>query len=862
MDLIGSIETKNGNIRGITLNYQEVDLFSIIETAKSREEAAQRVGKYLTDLFEARKRKDLKRLPLEARIGQVLKENESVDDKTRSQMVDFIVAHALEIRSNWDSKENLDEYMVSQGQKPEFSDAILRLKKHFEYQHHGILTFLVDKEGKTIDPDKASIEDIDIEKTFQKVEALHEYVTGKLPNGENRFNSLTLDSQGKFGTVAGFTKTEAEKDAKPEDYNLSSLRNGYNFAKKHGMDIRVNALVFYNDFPGRLVGDSKEAYETALVNYGRAVASVVTEYEEQGVSTYVDMFNELVDYYEPFNERRDAWQSKLSLEDLCRIATTIKSFMPNADFGYNDWNYENGMKREAICRVLDQIVAYQNEHPEEGRILDHIGMQFHTSINDIEGTKASLEEMKKYGVPLYVTELDIGRRLDGIDYEGAIQKYRVGDTAELDAIKKYEQKLQNEMMRILREAVEDGTLSGITAWSISDELCCDLAEGKEASIIGMSYEDGKFTYFGKDVDTVIEMTEQEMKLIEESRKRYKIKEAESINRNPVQDFSYHNHTSRCGHAQENTSIEEYILHAIKGGMKTIAFTDHMPIPGNFNKASKSRMEMAEIDSYLDEIAFFRKKYAGIIDVQAGFEVEYSQREKHGAMNNGVNHYKDLRQRCEERGLPCKLILGQHFMVEESGRVVNVGRQKDGGQMKLDALKRYTNDLMNAMEQRMPDIIAHPDIFMQGRNEFGPAEEMMARLICKAARKTGTTLEINFGRMAQKYDPSKPISEQKIDYPSAGFWKIVAEETEKGAKLDPPEMLKVIFGKDAHAPKMLSETRDYMVAKEIIGADTLSRLYFVKDDLKTQDTEMLAKLGIRKLDDGPSTAKSEIDDEQK
>ena len=824
MDLIGSIENKNGNVRGITLNYQEVDLFSIIETSKSREEATERVGRYLGDLLEARKRNDLRRLPLDARINQILEENESVDDKTRSQMVDFIVSHALEIRSKWGSKESLDEFMIENGKTTEISDAILRLKKHFEYQHHGILTFLVDKDGKTINPDKANFEDVDIEKSYQKVEALYEYVTGKLPNGENRFNSLTLDSQGKFGTVAGFTKTKGERDATPEDYNLTPLRNGYDFAARHGMDIRVNALVFYNDFPGRLVGESKEAYEIALVNYGRAVASVATEYEGKGVNTYVDMFNELVDYYEPFSERRDAWQSKLSIEDLCKIATTIKSFMPNADFGYNDWNFENGMKREAICRILDKMVAYENEHPEEGRFLEHIGMQFHTSINDIEGTKASLEEMKKYGVPLYVTELDISRRLDGIDYEGAIQKYRVGDTAELDAIRKYEQKLQNEMMRVLRDAVQDGTLSGITAWSISDELCCDMAEGKDASVVGMSFEDGKFTYFGKDVDTVIEMTDQEMKLIEENRKRYREKEASSINKSPIQDFSYHNHTSRCGHAQPNTSIEEYIKNAIKGGLKTIAFTDHMPIPGNFNRESKSRMEMAEIDSYLDEIKFFREKYAGIIDVQAGFEVEYSQREKHGAMNDGKNHYKDLRQRCEERGIPCKLVLGQHFMVEESGRVIKVGRNKEGGQMKIEALKRYTNDLMNAMEQRMPDIIAHPDIFMQGRNEFGRAEELMAILICKAARKTGTVLEINFGRMAQKYDPSKPISEQNIEYPCPGFWKIVADETEKGMEKNPPEILKVVFGKDSHAPSMLSETRDYMLAKEIIGAETLSKLY--------------------------------------
>lgn len=853
MDLMESIKTQ-GNVRGITLNSLEVDLFNIIETAKSKEDAIEKVNEKLRELFLASKRRDLNRLPLERRVKKLVDENDNVDVKKKKEVSDFIIAHALEIKKCWDSKESLEKYFESCGKDASYVDVILDIKKYFIYQPQGILTFLVDKDGNAVDSRTSNGENIDAVKTYQKVEALYEYITGKLPNGENRFNELTLDSQGKFGTVVGFIDNENEADAKPEDYNLVPLTNGYEFALRHGMDVRVNTLVFYDDFPGRLVGASKETYQIALTNYGKAVASVVSDYEQKGVKTYVDMFNELVDYYEPFSERTDTWNSKLSIEELCSIATRIKRYMPNADFCYNDWNFENGMKRESICRVLDKIVEYEKAHPEEGKILDHIGMQFHTSINDIEGTKAAIEEMKKYGRPLYITELDISKGLNGIDYTGAIQKYKVGDTAELDAIRKYEQKLQNEMMRILRDAIQDGSIQGITAWSISDELCCDMAEGKEASIIGMSFEDGKFTYFGKDVDTVIEMTPEEMNLINKNRERYKQIKQNSINRSPVQDFSYHNHTSRCGHAQPKTSIEEYIEHAIKGGIKTIAFTDHMPIPGDFNKDPNSRMDMAEIDSYLDEIKFFRDKYAGIIDVQAGFEVEYSQREKMGAKNDGINHYKDLRRRCEEKGLPCKIVLGQHFVVDEKGVVTTVGRQKDGTQLSITALTRYSNDLMYAMQQGIPDIVAHPDIFMQGRNEFGNVEEFMTRMICKAARKTGTPLEINFGRMAQKYDPSKPISEQHIDYPSADFWKIVADETEIGAKMDPPEMLKVVFGKDSHAPAMLLETKDYMIAKEIIGEDTLSKLYFVKDDLRTQDTEMLKKLGIRKLDEGPSGVK--------
>lgn len=565
------------------------------------------------------------------------------------------------------------------------------------------------------------------------------------------------------------------------------------------------------------------------------------------------MFNELVDYYEPFSERTDTWNSKLSIEDLCRIATIIKSDMPNANFCYNDWNYENGMKRNAICSVLDKIIAYENAHPEEGKILDHIGMQFHTSINDVEGVRQALEDMKKYGIPLQITELDIAKKLDGVDYEGAIQKYKVGDKAEYLAIKKYEQKLQNEIMKVMSEAMQDGTLEGLTIWSISDELSCDMADGKEASVVGMSYGKDGFSYFGKDIDQVIEMTDTEMYLINQSRERFKQKEIEQRVKNPVQDFSYHNHTSRCGHAQPLTSIEEYIKQAIKGGIKKLAFTDHMPIPGDFNKIPNSRMDMAEIDSYLKEIKFFREKYAGQIDIEAGFEMEFSQREKMGAKNNGVNHYEDLKRRCEEMGLPYKMIIGQHFVVDEKGRTNKIGRQNDGTQLNIDNLRRYVNDLMFAMHKGIPDIIAHPDIFMQGRNEFGEAEAFMTRLICKAAIETGTVLEINFGGMYQKYNPNKPIEEQHFEYPSRRFWEIVAEETEKAPQ---DKTLKVVFGKDSHYPSQLAETRDYQVVRKIIGDETLSRLYFVKDDLKTRDTEILDRLGIRKLDEGPSAERKE------
>ena len=52
MDLIGSLTDVN-NVRGITLNSQQIDLFNIIEQAQSREDAVQKVYEYLDGILQA-----------------------------------------------------------------------------------------------------------------------------------------------------------------------------------------------------------------------------------------------------------------------------------------------------------------------------------------------------------------------------------------------------------------------------------------------------------------------------------------------------------------------------------------------------------------------------------------------------------------------------------------------------------------------------------------------------------------------------------------------------------------------------------------------------------------------------------------
>lgn len=836
MDLIGSLSDSN-SVRGITLNSQNIDLFNIIEQAQSHEEAVQKVYEYLDGILQANrmsKEMNSQGLNTAQKIKRVVDEK-ATSVPNKDEFLKFLLGNAMQIRANWDTRESLEKLFEGKEVDSTYIDTILDIKKYFAYQTHGILTFLVDKDGQTIDPESEKIE-IDKDKTYQKAMALYEYIVGNLENGENRFDRLTLDGQGKFGTVAGIMRTENEAQAEPQDYNLAPLIQGYEFAKVHNMDIRINALVFFKDFPDRLIGEDADAYRTALENYGRAIASVANEYKQKGVPTTIDMFNEFVDYNAPFSERTNNWMSKLSIEDLCRIALTLKQEMPDVDFGYNDWNFENPEKRKTIFEVIRKIQEFERQN--NCKIIDHIGTQCHTSINDIEGLRKSIEELQQFGLPIDITELDISKGLDSVDYESATPE-------ELRAIRKYEQKLQNDMMKMMSEFVRDGKVRGITSWSITDELCCDFCDGKQASVTGMSYDSQTgFTFSGKDMDEEIEMTLKEMQLIQEHISRIRESKHEEVNQNPTQDFCFHTHTQRCGHGAKDTGDEEWVEHAIKGGIKKLAFTDHIPLPDGMNHKANSRMDIAEVKSYLTSIHYLQEKYKGQIEIESGFEFEYSDRD--------LAHLQELKSKTD------KMVLGQHFVIDENGKEYGITRGNAGEQISDEVLDLYAKSIISAMDEGLPDIIAHPDLFMQARDSFGAKEEEITRAICRKAIKKGIPLEINFGKIASKVGSKIPLEELKkrIPYPSPEFWKIVAEETRIARENG--QNLCVIYGKDAHFPEQLSTEKDYEIAITIIGEQTLEQLHIITEhkELETQ-TKKHAKstqdLGKETLEEQKDTA---------
>lgn len=279
----------------------------------------------------------------------------------------------------------------------------------------------------------------------------------------------------------------------------------------------------------------------------------------------------------------------------------------------------------------------------------------------------------------------------------------------------------------------------------------------------------------------------------------------------MQKFNYHTHTYRCGHADLNLKDEEYVEEFIKFGFKKIAFTDHCLEKNENDKRPNIRMKYSEREEYLSSIKKLKEKYVDKIEIESGYEVEYLPGEEANLM--------ELKEETD------KLILGQHFIYDDNRnlKIFTVDEFSD------DDLIRYAKHIEKAIELGIPDIIAHPDIYMLSRNDFGETEQKVANMICSVAEKYQIPLEINLCKIFNKtyYENKKinnePIEEQRkklvnVAYPSRGFWQVATNYN-----------IKVLYGVDAHFKQQIQLCKELMqLANEIIGEETIQKLNFIEE----------------------------------
>lgn len=265
----------------------------------------------------------------------------------------------------------------------------------------------------------------------------------------------------------------------------------------------------------------------------------------------------------------------------------------------------------------------------------------------------------------------------------------------------------------------------------------------------------------------------------------------------MQNFNYHTHTNRCGHADDNMQDEDFVIELINKGFKKIAFTDHAPDKEGIDKRTNMRMNPSEKENYLNSIKSLKEKYKDKIEIETGFEVEYLPEQE--------NNLFELKNEVD------KIVLGQHFIYSSDNKSLKIFRHHN---FTDEDLIKYAKYIETAMKKGIPDIVVHPDLYMLARDTFGKTEEEVAHIICKSAEKYNIPLEINLTEGFLYLSKIK----NKVSYPAKKFWEIASLYN-----------IKVLYGIDAHFKEQIriyEETLEFI--NNLIGKDVIEKLNFIEN----------------------------------
>lgn len=238
--------------------------------------------------------------------------------------------------------------------------------------------------------------------------------------------------------------------------------------------------------------------------------------------------------------------------------------------------------------------------------------------------------------------------------------------------------------------------------------------------------------------------------------------------------NYHNHTTLCGHA--DGSMDEYVLAAIKNGIKEFGFSDHAPLPDHLRAGISMLPEEAEL--YISDVLKAKEKYSGSIDVKLGFEVDFPRFDTFDH-----SYLSDPR---------IDFIIGSVHYMDDWGfdHPAQVHRFND---RPIDEIYIEFYRLVESLvDSHFCDIIGHFDLI----KKFGHRpEQNMAPVIRRIAKKmaqSGIAAEINTSGL---YKPVKEI------YPSDSIIQIFFEEN-----------VPVTMGSDSHSAEDVCRGYDIAISK--------------------------------------------------
>ena len=231
----------------------------------------------------------------------------------------------------------------------------------------------------------------------------------------------------------------------------------------------------------------------------------------------------------------------------------------------------------------------------------------------------------------------------------------------------------------------------------------------------------------------------------------------------------HVHTWRCRHAEG--AAEDYVRTAAERGVRTLAFTEHLPLPPalamNVPVAEGYAMPAGELPEYVAEVHAAASVGAGIgVEVLLGVECD--------VVPAGIDYAREAIAQY-----PYDLVLGSvHFI--DDWAFDDPDRATRYGEWRIDELwERYFGDVIAAAKSGVADVMAHADLVKKFcHRPDGPVDHLYVSA-AEALRQAGLAVEVNTSGLR------KPCREL---YPAQDF---LVELRRAGVP--------VTVGSDAHTP---------------------------------------------------------------
>ncbi len=249
----------------------------------------------------------------------------------------------------------------------------------------------------------------------------------------------------------------------------------------------------------------------------------------------------------------------------------------------------------------------------------------------------------------------------------------------------------------------------------------------------------------------------------------------------------HVHTPFCPHGSQD-AFESYITKAIEIGREEISFTEHFPMPkGVTTKKFYEECVLLEeqVEAYIAQLKEIKKKYAGRIKINLGFEIDYIEGKE-----------EEIKSLLERYGMEIEdSILSVHFIrVEGKYYAIDYLPEFEALLNKVKSLDKiydiYFETLLKSIEVDLgsfkPKRIGHPTLIRIFNKKY-PCEYKnypLLKKIVTALKVKGYEIDYNVAGLRKEYCQET--------YPSGEILQLIEENN-----------ISMVYGTDSHKSEDMS-----------------------------------------------------------